>query len=114
MNWRWLNQLTAHADLEEHHKHHVRAVRLLEIGAASREELEQATTKVKTAEAEVASQRQNFYCRAQPSAASDWAQVIIANYLRVSLPAPVSGSVIARSANPGEVIEAEQGDFAYR
>ena len=42
----------AQAELDEHHKHHERTEKLLRIGAASREELEQATTKLRTAEAE--------------------------------------------------------------
>ena len=52
--------LTALADLDEHEKHHRRTTQLVEIGAASREELEQATTKMKTAESEVASERQRL------------------------------------------------------
>ena len=100
--------LTARADLEEHHKHHVRTARLLEIGAVSREELEQATTKLKTAEAEVASQRQKLLLlglsRQQVSGLRSSSQITS----EVSLPAPVSGSVIARSANPGEVVEANK------
>ena len=100
--------LAARADLEEHHKHHVRTVRLLEIGAVSREELEQATTKLKTAEAEVASQRQKLLLlglsRLQVSGLRSSSQITS----EVSLPAPVTGSVIARSANPGEVVEANK------
>ena len=100
--------LTARADLDEHHKHHVRTARLLEIGAVSREELEQATTKLKTAEAEVASQRQKLLLlglsRQQVSGLRSSSQITS----EVSLPAPVSGSVIARSANPGEVVEANK------
>ncbi len=100
--------LTALAELEEHHKHHVRTIRLLEIGAASREELEQATTKLKTAEAEVASQRQKLLLfglsQRQVSGLKSSSQISS----EVSLPAPVTGSVIARSANPGEVVEANK------
>lgn len=100
--------LAALADLEEHHEHHRRTIRLLEIGAASREELEQATTKLKTAEAELASQRQKLLLlglsQQQVSGLKSSSQV----NSEVSLPAPVTGSVIARSANPGEVIEANK------
>ncbi len=100
--------LAARADLEEHHKHHVRTTRLLEIGAASREELEQATTKLRTAEAEIASQRQKLLLlglsRQQVSGLNASSQITS----EVSLPAPVKGSVIARSANPGEVVEANK------
>ncbi len=100
--------LTAFADLEEHHKHHVRTIRLLEIGAASREELEQATTKFKTAEAEVASQRQKLLLlglsQRQVSGLKSSSQISS----EVSLPAPSTGTVIARAANPGEVVEANK------
>ncbi len=100
--------LTVLADLEEHHQHHRRTIRLLEIGAASREELEQAATKLKTAEAEVASQRQKLLLlglsQPQVSGLKSSSQV----NSEVSLPAPVTGSVIARSVNPGEVVEANK------
>ncbi|MGI9067988.1 MAG: efflux RND transporter periplasmic adaptor subunit [Pyrinomonadaceae bacterium] len=96
------------ADLEEHHEHHRRTIRLLEIGAASREEFEQATTKLKTSEAEVASQRQKLLLlglsQQQVSGLKSSSQI----NSEVSLPAPVTGSVIARSANPGEVVEANK------
>src|SRR5262249_21363020 len=39
--------LAAQAELEEHHKHHARTMKLVEIGAASKEEFEQATSKLK-------------------------------------------------------------------
>lgn len=100
--------LTSVADLEEHHKHHLRTTRLLEIGAVSREELEQATTKLKTAEAVVASQQQKLLLlglsQQQVSKLKSSSQISS----EVSLPAPVTGSVIARSANPGEVVEANK------
>jgi len=100
--------LRALAELEEHHKHHVRTTRLLEIGAASREELEQATTKLKTAEGEVASQRQKLLLlgmsQRQVSGLKSSSQISS----EVSLPAPSTGTVIARAANPGEVVEANK------
>ena len=100
--------LAAIADLEEHHKHHNRTMKLVEIGAASREEMEQATTKLRTAEAEVASQRQRLlllgFSQQRVSQLKFSSQVSS----EVSLPAPVSGSVISRSANPGEVIQADK------
>ncbi|MEP6819758.1 MAG: efflux RND transporter periplasmic adaptor subunit [bacterium] len=100
--------LSAIADLEEHHKHHSRTMKLVEIGAASREEVEQATTKLLAAEAEVASQRQRLlllgFTPQRVSQLRSSSQVSS----EVSLPAPVSGSVISRSANPGEVIQADK------
>jgi len=100
--------LTAQADLEEHHKHHARTTKLVEIGAASREELEQATTKLRSAESELASQRQRLLLLglspARISSLRSTAQISS----EVSLPSPISGTVIARSANPGEVIQADK------
>src|SRR5216684_5120001 len=52
--------LTALAALDEHHRHHARTIKLVEIGAASREELEMANTKLRDAESEVANQRQKL------------------------------------------------------
>jgi RND family efflux transporter MFP subunit len=100
--------LTAQADLEEHHKHHARTVKLVEIGAASREELEQATTKLRSAESELASQRQRlFLLGLSPQRISSLKSAEQVSS-EVSLPSPVSGTVIARSANPGEVIQADK------
>jgi len=102
---RYLNTL---AELDEHHKHHVRTIRLVEIGAASREELEQTTTKLKTADSEVASQRQQLMLLGL--SAGRIAQLKTPSQVssEVSLPAPVSGTVISRAANPGEVIAADK------
>lgn len=100
--------LTALAELDEQQKHYARTQRLVDIGAASREELEQAQTKLKTADSEVASIRQRLQLLGLPQqqviALRSPAQVSS----EVSLPSPVSGTVIARSANPGEVVEANK------
>lgn len=100
--------LNAVAELDEHHKHHIRTVRLVEIGAASREELEQATTKLKTAESEVASQRQRLMLLGLSAARIAQLKSPAQVSSEVSLPAPVSGTVISRAANPGEVIAADK------
>ena len=52
--------LAAVAEVEEHHKHHARTEKLVAIGAASREELELATSKLKAAESELANLRQRL------------------------------------------------------
>jgi membrane fusion protein, heavy metal efflux system len=100
--------LNAVAELDEHHKHHIRTVRLVEIGAASREELEQATTKLKTAESEVASQRQRLMLLGLNARRIAQLKTPAQVSSEVSLPAPVSGTVISRVANPGEVIAADK------
>lgn len=100
--------LTARADLEEHHKHHARTVKLLEIGAASREELEQATTKLRAAESELASQRQRLLLLGLSSQRINSLRSSAQVSSEVSLPAPLTGTVITRSVNPGEVIQADK------
>ena len=100
--------LTALADLDEQQKRHRRTTQLVEIGAASREELEMATTKLKSAESEIASLRQRLLLLGltpqRVAALRTPAQVSS----EVSLPAPVSGTVIERAGNPGEVVEANK------
>ena len=100
---RYLDSL---AELDEHHKHHMRTVRLVEIGAASREELEQATTKLRSAESEVESQRQRLILLGLSERRIAELKTPAQVSSEVSLPAPVSGVVISRTANPGEVIAA--------
>jgi len=83
-------------------------MKLVEIGAASREELEQATTKLRTAEAAVASQRQRLLLLGLPAQRISQLKSSAQVTSEVSLPAPVSGTVISRSINPGEVIAADK------
>jgi cobalt-zinc-cadmium efflux system membrane fusion protein len=100
--------VTAFAELDEHHKHHRRTEKLVEIGAASREEFEMATTKLKTAEADVANMRQKLLLLGlspqRISSLNTPSQVSS----EVVIPSPASGSVTARAVNPGEVIEANK------
>jgi len=95
-------------ELDEHHKHHLRTVRLVEIGAASREELEQATTKLRSAESEIASQRQRLILLGLSERRIAQLKTPAQVSSEVSLPAPVSGTVISRAVNPGEVIQADK------
>ena len=97
--------LAALAELDEHHQHHRRTQELLEIGAASREEFEQATTRLKTGEAEVASLRQRLiFLGFSPQRVNGLRSPAQINS-EVALQAPATGTVITRSVNPGEVIE---------
>ena len=100
--------LTTLAELEEHHKHHARTTKLVEIGAASREELEQATSKLRAAESELASQRQRLLLLGLSPQRIDSLRSPEQVSSEVSLTSPVSGTVITRSANPGEVIQADK------
>jgi membrane fusion protein, heavy metal efflux system len=100
--------LAARAELEEHEKHHRRTIELVELGAASREELEQATAMMKKAESEVASQRQRLILLGLSPQRVEALRSTSQVSSEVSLPAPVSGTVISRAVNPGEVVEANK------
>lgn len=101
------------AEVEEHHQHHRRTTELVEIGAVSREELEQATSMFKTAEANLASARERLILLGLSEKQVDElrkAQKFPKPLVAVTSPA--SGTLIARSVNPGEVVM--QGKEMFR
>ena len=100
--------LAAVAELEEHHKHHARTEKLVEIGAASREEFELATSKLKAAESDVANLRQRLLLLGLSSQRVNALRSTSQITLEVSLAAPASGTVTSRTVNSGEVIEANK------
>jgi RND family efflux transporter MFP subunit len=100
--------LTAFAELEEHHKHHARTEKLVEIGAASREEFEMATTKLKAAESELANLRQRLLLLGLSSQRITALRSTSQISSEVNVPAPASGTVTSRTVNLGEVIEANK------
>jgi cobalt-zinc-cadmium efflux system membrane fusion protein len=102
------NYLKAIAELDEHHRHHTRAMKLVEIGAASREELEMANTKLRDAESNVANLRQKLLLLGLSSQRVSSLNSASQVSSEVSVPAPSSGTVTSRTVNPGEVIEANK------
>jgi RND family efflux transporter MFP subunit len=100
--------IAAVAELDEHHKHHARAEKLVEIGAASREELEQAASKLKAAESDLANLRQRLLLLGLSSQRVSGLRSTSQISSEVSLPAPASGTVTSRTVNSGEVIEANK------
>lgn len=100
--------LAALAALDEHHRHHARTVKLVEIGAASREELEMANTKLRDAESNIANLRQKLlllgFSPQRVNSLNSTSQISS----EVSVPAPSNGTITSRSVNPGEVIEANK------
>lgn len=100
--------LTAVAELDEHHKHHARTEKLVTIGAASRQELESAASKLRAAESEVANLRQKLLLLGLSSQRVNSLRTTSQISSEVSLPAPASGTVTSRSVNSGEVIEANK------
>jgi cobalt-zinc-cadmium efflux system membrane fusion protein len=97
--------LAAVAELDEHHKHHARTEKLVAIGAASREELEMATSKLKAAESEVANLRQRLLLLGLSSQRVSALRSTSQVSSEVNVPAPASGTVTSRTVNSGEVIE---------
>ena len=100
--------LTAIAELDEHHRHHARTVKLVEIGAASREELEMANTKLKDAESNVANLRQKLLLLGMSSQRVNSLKSTSQISSEVSVPSPSSGTITSRTVNPGEVIESNK------
>jgi RND family efflux transporter MFP subunit len=93
------------AEVEEHHQHHRRTIELVEIGAVSREELEQATTKYKTAQANLASARERLILLGMSERQVD--ELRTAQKPRkplLAVESPASGTLIARAVNVGEVV----------
>ncbi len=100
--------LTAVATFDEHHRHHLRTIKLVEIGAASRQELEEATSKYREAESNVASLRQKLLLLGMSSQRIDALTSTSQISSEVTVTAPSSGTLTSRSVNPGEVIEANK------
>jgi cobalt-zinc-cadmium efflux system membrane fusion protein len=100
--------LTAVAALDEHHRHHLRTSKLVEIGAASRQDLEEATSKYREAESNLANLRQKLLLlgmsRERIGALTSSSQISS----EVTVTAPSAGTLTSRTVNPGEVIEANK------
>lgn len=97
--------LTAAAALDEHHRHHLRTIRLVEIGAASRQELESATSQYRESEANLANLRQKLLLLGMSSQRIAGLKSTSQVTSEVTVTAPASGTITSRTVNPGEVIE---------
>jgi len=100
--------LAAVAALDEHHRHHLRTIKLVEIGAASRQDLETATTQYREAETNVANLRQKLLLLGLSRQRIDSFNSTSQISSEVIVTAPSSGTLTGRSVNPGEVIEANK------
>src|SRR3989440_3525593 len=100
--------LTAVAALDEHHRHHMRTIRLVEIGAASRQDLEMATSQYREAESNLANLRQKLLLLGMTAQRIDSLNSTAQISSEVTVPSPSSGTVTSRSVNAGEVIEANK------
>ena len=100
--------LTALAALDEHHRHHLRTMKLVEIGAASRQELETAMSQYREAESNVANLRQKLMLLGLSSPRIDALNSTAQISSEVTVSSPSSGTITSRSVNPGQVIEANK------
>ena len=100
--------LTAVAALDEHHRHHLRTIKLVEIGAASRQELEEAISKYREAESNLANLRQKLLLLGMSAPRIDSLNSTSQISSEVTVSSPSSGTLTSRSVNPGEVIEANK------
>ena len=100
--------LAAVAALDEHHQHHMRTEKLVEIGAASRQDLETATSQYREAESNLANLRQKLLLLGMSAQQINSLKSTSQISSEVSIPAPSTGTVTTRSVNPGEVIEANK------
>lgn len=96
--------LKMQAEIERHHQHYRRTVELVELGAASREELETATAELKMEEAGFSAMKQRLTLlgisdkQIQAMAAPGQAKPLI------EVKSPSSGVILTRSVNIGEVV----------
>ena len=97
--------LAAVAALDEHHRHYLRTIKLVEIGAASRQDLETATTVHREAETNLANLRQKLLLLGLSSQRINSLNSISQISSEVTVTAPSSGTLTSRSVNTGEVIE---------
>ena len=100
--------LAAVAALDEHHRHHLRTMKLVEIGAASRQDLETANTEYREAETNLASLRQKLLLLGLSPQRINALNSISQISSEVIVTAPSSGTLTSRSVNTGEVIEANK------
>lgn len=100
--------LAAAAALDEHHRHHLRTMKLVEIGAASRQDLETANTEYREAETNLASLRQKLLLLGLSPQRINSLNSISQISSEVIVTAPSSGTLTSRSVNTGEVIEANK------
>src|SRR5688572_29550888 len=107
-----MKYLSMQAMLQADHQKLMRTRRLVEIGAASRQELEEVTATHEGHATEVAAARQRLLLlgltASQVTGLHDASQVVS----EVVVPAPAEGVILARSVNPGQVIAAGQELFS--
>lgn len=99
---------TAEAEVAEARNRYDRAGRLLEINPETRSQNEEALNKLRAAEGELASARQRLVLYGMSEAKINALRSPSQIRSEMEVPAPVSGTVTTRTANPGEVVDANK------
>jgi RND family efflux transporter MFP subunit len=92
------------AEIAKHHEHYHRAEQLVEIGAVSREDFEVAQAEYKTEQAKLAAARQRLMFLGMSASRIEGLQNAGQMSALVSIVAPITGTVLSRSVNAGEVV----------
>ena len=99
---------TAEAEAEEARQREQRAHQLLPISPEVRAASEEALNKLRTAESEHAATRQRLILYGMPAGRVDALRSPSQITSELAVPAPISGTVTARSVNLGEVVDANK------
>jgi RND family efflux transporter MFP subunit len=99
---------TAEAELEQARFRESRATQLLPISNEVRSASEEALNKLQTAESELAATRQRLVLFGMPPSRINSLRSTSQITSELAIPAPASGTVTARTANVGEVVEANK------
>ena len=96
---------TAEAELEEASQREARAISLLPISPEVRAAAEESLNKLRTAEGELAATRQRLILYGMPTGRVDALRSATQVTSELAVPAPISGTVVSREVNLGEVVE---------
>ena len=99
---------SAEAAAEEANKRYERALKLVEINPGPRADFEQAAVKLKNTETEMASVRQKLLLLGLTPQRVDALRATGQISSEIAVTAPIAGTITMRSANQGEVIEANK------
>lgn len=99
---------TAKADVEEAKKRYERALKLVEINQEGHSDYEEAAVKLRSSESELAAQKQKLILLGLPEQRVDALKSAKQINAELAIVAPISGTITSRSANQGEVVEANK------
>ncbi len=96
--------LKMQAEIERHHHHYQRIEKLVEIGAASREEFEQAAAEYKMEQANLSAMRQRLLLFGMTAKQLEEMSKAGQVSSLITVEAPTSGTILSRTVNAGEVV----------